>query len=195
MKMFSAISIAAVAAVSAASPAASTTIDFTGFSTGATASPIVYPEATFTSSTGRFFVGAAGLANEICPYTVGGNCSASMTVLFSAAVDGLTFETSGYDGASNLFVSGIGAGGAFATSFNNGGGFDTLFIDLTAFSGITSLSLSTDDPAGVAYNAFTFQASGAVPEPASWALMIAGAGVAGGAVRRRSSVKTSISFA
>ncbi len=35
----------------------------------------------------------------------------------------------------------------------------------------------------------------AVPEPASWALMIAGVGVAGGALRRRRTVKTTVSFA
>ncbi|RYE96095.1 MAG: PEP-CTERM sorting domain-containing protein, partial [Oxalobacteraceae bacterium] len=35
---------------------------------------------------------------------------------------------------------------------------------------------------------------GAVPEPASWALMIAGVGMAGGALRRRR-VSTKVSFA
>lgn len=44
----------------------------------------------------------------------------------------------------------------------------------------------------------TFEAmnvAGTVPEPASWALMVGGFGLVGGALRRRQSVKTNVSFA
>ena len=40
-----------------------------------------------------------------------------------------------------------------------------------------------------------FNLSGAVPEPASWALMIIGFGMIGGALRRRDKVATTIKFA
>lgn len=45
-------------------------------------------------------------------------------------------------------------------------------------------------------NAFEFDnLSAAVPEPAAWGMMILGFGLIGGALRRRSSVKTSVKFA
>jgi hypothetical protein len=41
----------------------------------------------------------------------------------------------------------------------------------------------------------TASTAGAVPEPATWAMMIGGMGVVGGAMRRRRSVSTKVSFA
>jgi len=182
---------AAAAAMTVAAPAFATTIDFSGLPIGVYNGAIVTPEATFTSSTGEFYVGAAGLDHEICPLTSAFNCEASVDVAFTSAVDNLTFDTSGYDGTSTLFVSGIASSGAFSTSFSNGGAY-TYAVSLSGYSGITSLSLSTDDGAGIAYDHFTFDGSGAVPEPATWAMMITGFGLVGGAMRRRS---TKVGFA
>ncbi len=68
-------------------------------------------------------------------------------------------------------------------------GFDYI---AQAYSGITSLVLSSDDIYGLAYDDFHFDLAdngggtpGGVPEPASWALMILGFGLAGAALRRQ----------
>jgi hypothetical protein len=42
---------------------------------------------------------------------------------------------------------------------------------------------------------FNYDVNGAVPEPASWAMMILGMGAVGGALRRRSKVSTTVKFA
>lgn len=46
-----------------------------------------------------------------------------------------------------------------------------------------------------AFGTVTINGAGAVPEPATWAMMIGGFGMVGGAMRRRQATKASISFA
>ena len=94
----------AAASVLVTVPAAATVIDFSDRPGGSQPSPFVYPEAIFTSSTGNFFVGAAAIDDEICPITVNFNCVATVTVDFTSAVNGLTFEESG-DDATNSTLS------------------------------------------------------------------------------------------
>ncbi len=48
---------------------------------------------------------------------------------------------------------------------------------------------------GVTFSILGDAAGGAVPEPATWAMMIGGMGVVGGALRRRRSISTKVSFA
>jgi hypothetical protein len=112
-----------------------------------------------------------------------------------------------HDDGDNLY-------GAYVTLSKVGGGsfnlvgFDYASNDLTVTGGGTSLSLSgagnvpanllkvnsvTFSSLGYTYNQLdNVQVSGAVPEPASWALMLGGFGLVGGAMRSR---KRSISFA
>ncbi|WP_419809195.1 PEPxxWA-CTERM sorting domain-containing protein [Sphingomonas sp.] len=66
------------------------------------------------------------------------------------------------------------AGQQVGLGIDRGGPGNTYFNDSTLFSGTIS---------------------GAVPEPATWALMIVGFGAVGGAMRRRSAVRTNVSFA
>jgi len=95
--------------------------------------------------------------------------------------------------------------GAFADQtvirFSNGGNF----IGLRAVTGTGTFygfaystdnilnSIGFENVADTAITATT--AAGAVPEPASWALMIAGFGLVGGAMRRRAAVWTTVRYA
>ena len=66
---------------------------------------------------------------------------------------------------------------------------------------VTSLTLSTSNPVGVAYHfmggdSFTLAAVGnAVPEPATWAMLILGFGVVGGALRSARRKQPAVTYA
>ena len=80
------------------------------------------------------------------------------------------------------------------TEFLQGGQTQLSSLGTISFAGgsVSNLTLNCDSCSGFTYHQFgdtTFTLS-AVPEPASWALMIAGFGMVGVAVRRRSSVVT-----
>ena len=91
------IKIAAAAAAFALSAGgiaqASTIIDFEELASGPTSSPISYPTATFSSSTGQFYINGAGVSQDLCPYT--GNCVATLTVAFTNPVNNLSFTSVG----------------------------------------------------------------------------------------------------
>lgn len=67
------------------------------------------------------------------------------------------------------------------------------FRTTSADERILSVSF-TNNPAINAFETANF-AAGAVPEPAAWAMMIAGFGLIGGALRRQKKLTTSVSFA
>jgi len=112
-----------------------------------------------------------------------------------------------HDDGDNLY-------GAYVTLTKVGGGkfnlldFDYASNDLTVSDGMTWLSLSGSgnvaanlkNVKSVTFSSLNYtgnqldnvQVSGAVPEPASWALMLGGFGLVGGAMRSR---KRSVSFA
>jgi hypothetical protein len=181
----------AALALAAAVPAAATTIDFSDQVNGPYSGALVYPDATFTSSTGSFYIGAAGVQHEICPLTAQNNCEATLTVTFNSAVNGLKFVSSGDDAfAQNLFVHIVTDNGEFDyLGWSDGNGGSGEGQDLSAYANVLSITLSTTDAAGLAYDYFEFNDTTApAPEPASWALMLAGFGLVGGAMRRRTSV-------
>ena len=115
----------------------------------------------------------------------------------SKAVDGST--NGNYP---NIFHSGVQDGSDFLT-VDLGGAFDVTsiaifgrtdacctFRDLygfTLFNGATVVRTGTLDARDTSF------AAAAVPEPAAWSLMIAGVGLVGGAMRRRT-VRTAVSF-
>ncbi len=167
-------------------PAAAVVIDFEDQpDSSIVAGALVYPDATFTSSSGSFFINGAGIGKDICTFNFG--CDATLTVAFTAPVSGLTFQTAGEDKVGTLYVQVLfGMAAPINLTFGYDGAFSTLDThDLTAYSDIVGLVMSSDDGAGVVYDNFRFNAGARVPEPGTWALLIAGYGLVGSALRRR----------
>jgi PEP-CTERM motif len=125
----------------------------------------------------------------------GSNTTVYRTVFSLAGLNAATAQLSGTWGADNLgtiFLNGANTGitvsnFSFLTSFSIGSGFvaglNTLDFEIQDFGAPTAFRV--DNLAGTA----DLAGAGAVPEPASWALMIAGFGLVGSALRRRAQVR------
>jgi hypothetical protein len=99
-----------------------------------------------------------------------------------------------FDDTFKLVLSGVGYKETSLLDAANGFVGSLAVSDLAA--GTYTIGLSADLDVDPRFSIrFTSPIGAAVPEPASWALMIAGVGVAGGALRRRRSAKTTVSFA
>lgn len=193
MRIFS--KTAALAALSFAllgqeSSANAVTIDFEDLFAGPQAvGPIAYPSATFTSSSGQFYVDGASIGKDLCTYN-GGTCDGDLTVDFTAPVSSLSFQAAGDDAASTIsYTLHFGGGGTSGGSFVLDGVFSSLqTFSFGALGNIVKLDLSDNDGSGLVYDNFIFtvgRGGGAVPEPATWAMMIGGFALAGAAMRRR----------
>jgi hypothetical protein len=161
-------------------PASAGTISFNALAIGPNASPLVFPEATFTSSSGQFYVRAAGVDHEICAYTISGDCQASIDVVFTTPVNNLSFFTLGWQSGDSVLASVYDSAnallGTFLITSNTPVNFNLL--------GIARLALiDSSTSAGIAYDGFQFEDAAAVPEPGTIALL--GLGLAGLAVVRR----------
>lgn len=183
------ISAAFVALAALSAPAAAVVIDFEDRADGNQGTNImVYPEATFTG-TGNLFVNGAGVGKDLCTFGTLG-CNGTMTVSFAGPISNLSFTTIGDNARSLLFITlNFEDGAPVEVSRQlDGNTWVKDFHDLAGYSGITGLVLSSNDLLGVAYDDFSFTVDGGgpggVPEPASWALMIAGFGLMGAALRR-----------
>lgn len=191
--------VTAAIGMGCALPAAATTINFDDLGNGAIVTT-QYAGATFSSSFRHDVVTSAqastygtSVANIICSgidATI--TCVDPVYVDFAAPVSGLSFYAVGDDSSGTVGLASVFAGATLLGSVNivaDGAPFDApMFIDLSAFTGITRLEITTTDPAGLGYDDFTFKMGG-VPEPASWAMMLAGFAAIGGAMRGRK-VKT-----
>ena len=101
-----------------------------------------------------------------------------------------------------LRVSGVGSNGAVNSTFNVAGGAADAFTTFSpsVFANLTSLTFtysatSSDHEFSLDNIVLSPGVAAAVPEPASWAMMIGGFGMIGGAMRRQRKVKTTVSFA
>jgi hypothetical protein len=165
------LGVAAFTSALAGAQAFADTIDFTTLPLGPVAGDIVFPEATFSSSTGELYVGADGIDHEICAFVSSTfTCEADVTVDFTTAVNDLKFDVLGFDPGDSVTLSVFDGGGTLlGTSIIASN--ETL--DLSGFGSVGSLFLeNTGDGAGVAYDHFTFNESSPVPEPAAWTLMV-----------------------
>jgi hypothetical protein len=176
-------------------PAGAVTIDFSDFAVGTRLDgPVTIGAATFSSTSGTLLVTNFGAGNTICA-AVGTSCTGTLVLEFAPGVSDFRMTYSGDDvpGSSILFQGQTTALSFVGRSFADGNAATADAISIR-FPELTLLGLSSDDPDGVGFGGFSFNVPG-VPEPASWAMMIAGVGVAGGALRRRRPVKTTLSVA
>jgi len=97
------------------------------------------------------------------------------------------------DGTSTTFTGGAIVGDA---SLDNSGNRTIAETNGVVTYTVTSGSLLTGATFASSDNSFEFDnLSAAVPEPAAWGMMILGFGLIGGAMRRRSATKTTVTFA
>ena len=175
--------IAGVAPASAA-----TIIDFEDLPMGPIGTTLTLGDVTFASPV-ELFIGPLytddGVTNALCSRTAGSfGCESDLTVSFAAPVSGFGVTVAGaHSTAATINAFALLADGSSETIVFDG--FAPLTTKVLTFGSrqIRSVTFSTTDPQGFNFDDFTFGA--AVPEPATWALMIAGFGFTGMALRRR----------
>ncbi len=106
----------------------------------------------------------------------------------------LTYAGGGGSLGDVVFYSELGLGGISVLPYTPGGPlilttgpqfYTVVGTDYDAPTFAPGVFKVTDNDYGLAYTVTITSLAGAVPEPSSWALMIAGLGLAGGAMRRR----------
>ena len=186
-----------------AAQAGLTTIDFsdqTASFVAPVANPLVYPAASFSSDNGMrifTFTGGVSLDKGLCPHLTRA-CESALIVDLSGPITGLTFDVFQVDELDRILnVKLTTSGGTETRLINLSRGWATNSIMLTGLTGVTRLVLDgTSDIEGVIYDNFALQSAddlppgGGVPEPASWALLIAGFALTGAALRARKPLNT-----
>jgi PEP-CTERM motif len=142
-----------------------------------------------TTSLGAFL--GSSPPNIICSGTASINCGDDVYVDFLSGISGLSFLAVGDNDSGIIGTVSAFAGMSLLGTVNivGDGNFTTAqLVDISGFSGITRIEIThVTDLAGLGFDDFKFS-SGGVPEPASWALMLAGFGLVGAAMRRRTNI-------
>ena len=115
--------------------------------------------------------------------TIGGGPYVSVAISGDHHAVGFDIGAFYATGTVNVTINGIGGYSFTATSAPDWG-----FFGITSDSAITSVSFTTlsfGEIDMLGFHAGDVAQSGTVPEPASWALMLAGFGAVGGFLRRR----------
>ena len=194
--------VVALLGLAAAGPAyAQTVIDFENVTPGT--------KGTSFSVSGVTFSGTNLVVGELAPpsgnlsicATSLNSCAAPLAVSFSQPVSSLSFNLIGVDASATILSAlvTLSGGGTTLYTFTGLQHYPNRSpISFGTLSGITGLTLTNDDFYGVGYDDFSFQparVTAAVPEPATWGLMLLGFGTLGFAMRRRAKVRTNVSFA
>jgi hypothetical protein len=148
------------------------TLDFSVFSQGYQGTTtLTLPEATLTSFGTDFYIGAAGIADEVCAIN-GSNCEADLDISFNNLVSDLSFVTSGWQTGDSVTASIYDASNSLLASIII---TSNTFVDFSAYTGISRLFLDDNSTAaGIAYDQFNFTT---VPVPA--AVWLFGSGLMG----------------
>ena len=156
----------------------------------ATAAPFITPIVTGSAAFGNNTVDCAGAAP----------CAFSDTLTFVTPVGyNLTSATIsstivGVDATTNIDFSSVTLNGvAFTTVFSGATEFRQL-LNLFIISGATNTLVISGTTGGNGSYGGALVFSQAVPEPATWALMILGFGAVGYSMRRRSAVRFAQAF-
>jgi PEP-CTERM motif len=188
--------LACLLAVASAGSASAATIDFDSVGNGTVVTNQFAP-ATFSSIAGSQILTTAqnfntSLPNFICSGRGGAiNCVDPVLVAFSTAVSNLKFtavgdNNSGVNGLVKVFNGATLLGTQNILGDANPG--TNFLVDLSGFGPLTGIEITTTDAAGLGYDDFIFDiGAAAVPEPTTWAMMLAGFGAIGGLLRRRKS--------
>jgi hypothetical protein len=160
------------------------------FSDTGVVGPLVYPHVTITDGNDEGFVmnGTGWLDMQTSGDNLFGTLSGSMVMEFNVdasnvmfdlinGTSAFVFEVTAFDGLG----AALGVVNPDLTSFGSAGSVGNVNF---AFSGIRSILISGNGD--FAIDTLSFDAgAGAVPEPATWAMMIGGFAFAGAAMRRR----------
>jgi len=196
-----ALSAAIVVSSMMAAPALAALIDFEGLP-AATVVTNQFAGVTFSSASGsqnlvvtRFGIGFGD--NFLCTGVGGSPTCAGETILtFANGVSALTFYQVGddqaIDGARVALVD-VSVGGTFAATVDILGDtnfFNPNLVDLSAFSNVTSIRIhDITDQTGLGWDNFSFTATPvaapAVPEPETYAMLVAGLVLLSFVVRRQ----------
>jgi hypothetical protein len=170
-------------------------IDLSLMPSGLVANPLVFPDVSFTTLGGfNFIAGGQGLCTSTSPLDPA-DCSDALQVDFTIPSSPISFVF--FDNNDQTVGDNIGNVSLFAGATHLGdvgvvvtdtSPFTPDLVSLGAFTGVTRMVVTTTDFGGVVYNDFAFTPGPNVPEPAAWALMIAGFGLAGATLRRRAAV-------
>jgi len=193
-----ALAAAATMAITAPAMAATITYTFTGTFSGVNGGPFANVDATFTGTADTADVQAFGPGTFVTPLAslqavspTAGTFNLTSPAFFfknSFGYVGIQFNaldnSSYFSGDNALLINYDGASNVATTPISYFSGIDATFDTDRGSVTITSAVNGT----------FAASVAGAVPEPATWAMMIGGFGMVGGAVRRRR-VSTKISFA
>lgn len=172
----------------AVGPAHAELIDFSTYAAGTTFNgPLSILGVTFQSSTDRLMIGNFGGGNALCAFD-GNGCTGTLSVSFANGANALRFTYSGDDVAdSDVLYEGESNVLAFSGRHLTDGDPATAGEVGFNFRNILFMAIGSNDPGGVAFNSFSFTptVTAGVPEPATWAMMIAGFGLIGAGLRRR----------
>lgn len=209
----------AASALAATAPlcAATVNVDLSGASSGTLINGV---GASFTQTfTGQTVSGNAVTGSPTAPLSL--TTAGTIEVAFwnpgvSAASNSLLSQPNNSAPLAMLLAGNIANSLTFTAGYGNGGAFDAIayaangsvtgsqsFAALDGYhvytlSGVGNfagvLFTNNTDAAGLRFQNFSYETvGGVVPEPASWAMMIAGFGLAGASLRRRRSVALSFS--